>query len=99
MTEQKKLDLGRVVATPGVLEAVSRREMFAAMVRHVRGDWGTVCPDDAKANDEALEWGGRILSAYPIDPTKPAKGFGDNVFWVITEADRSATTILLPHEY
>jgi hypothetical protein len=46
-----------------------------------------------------LKGGSRILSAYPIDPAKPCKGFGDNTLWIITEADRSATTFLLPDEY
>ena len=70
-----------------------------ALARHRRGDWGCVCPDDSAANDRALDEGERILSAYPIDPAKPAKGYGANVFWIITEADRSVTTYLLPDEY
>ena len=60
-------------------------------MRHACGDWGTVCPDDALANDEALEEGERLLSAYKLrDGTK---------VWIITEADRSSTCILLPDEY
>jgi hypothetical protein len=55
--------------------------------------------DDAGSNNHAIEDGGRILSAYPIDPAKPCKGFGDNTLWIITEGDRSATTFLLPEEY
>jgi hypothetical protein len=54
---------------------------------------------DWKINDQAVEDGDRILSAYPIDPSKPCKGFGDNTLWIITEADRSVTTFLLPDEY
>ena len=50
-------------------------------------------------NDEAVSEGLRILSAYAIDPAKPAKGYGENCLWIITEADRSATTFLLPSEY
>jgi hypothetical protein len=67
--------------------------------RHQRGDWGTVCDDDKAANDAALKDGDHLLSAYPIDPATPCKGFGDNCLWIITEADRSVTTFLLPSEY
>ena len=64
------------------------------------GDWGTVCKEDAASNREAVRVGSRrILSAYPIDPAKPCKGFGDNTLWIITEGDRSVTTFLLPDEY
>ena len=54
---------------------------------------------DAATNDEAVTEGNRILSAYPIDPSKPSTGYGDNTVWIITEADRSVTTFLLPSEY
>ncbi|MBN8927619.1 MAG: hypothetical protein J0H19_13455, partial [Rhodospirillales bacterium] len=67
--------------------------------RHVSGDWGCVCDEDKALNDEAVELGNRILSAYPIDPAKPCEGFGDNCLWIITERDRSVTTFLLPSEY
>jgi hypothetical protein len=73
--------------------------MQQCLVRHLGGDWGVVCADDHKSNFNALFSGGRILSAYPIDPAKPCKGFGDNTLWIITEGDRSATTFLLPSEY
>lgn len=91
--------LGQIVSTPGVIAAVPNSLMMEALARHVRGDWGNVCPADAAENDKALVEGYRILSAYPIDPAKPAKGHGANVFWIITEADRSVTTFLLPEEY
>jgi len=65
----------------------------------VRGDWGCVDPEDARANAEAALCGLRIVSAYPIDPALPCAGFGKNCLWIITEADRSVTTILLPDEY
>lgn len=91
--------IGRVVATRGVLDTVPYGRLPECLQRHKRGDWGNVCPADAAENDKALVEGLRILSAYPIDPTKPAKGHGANVFWIITEADRSATTFLLPEEY
>ena len=91
--------LGRVVATQGAIASCSMLYMEQCLARHVRGDWGCVCAEDRKSNFEALFSGGRILSSYPIDPAKPCKGFGDNTLWIITEGDRSATTILLPAEY
>ena len=99
MTPQKTFPLGQIVATRGVLANVPPDRMQEGLARHARGDWGTVCPTDATTNDRALEEGERVLSAYPIDPSKPAKGYGENVFWIITEADRSVTTFLLPEEY
>lgn len=96
---KKTFSLGQVVATRGVLAAVPPVRMMDGLARHRRGDWGSVCRDDAAANDRALVEGERILSAYPIDPAKPAKGYGADVFWIITEADRSVTTYLLPDEY
>ena len=92
--------LGQIVATPGALEAARYPEQFLELLaRHARGDWGCVDPEDAATNAEAVQAGLRILSAYPIDPDKPCAGYGDNCLWVITEADRSATTLLLPDEY
>lgn len=83
--------LGLTVSTPGALDAVPPSEMLQAMRRHARGDWGDLDEDDRRANDDALKNGGRLFSAYK---TKT----GTN-FWIITEADRSATTVLLPSEY
>jgi hypothetical protein len=79
--------------TPGALDAIEAAHQSAThyLTRHQRGDWGTVCPEDAALNDEAAARGGRILSAY----TTP---LGTRL-WVITEADRQVTTILLPSEY
>lgn len=99
MNTRKSFSLGQVVATRGVLSSVHPARMHDALRCHMCGDWGHVCKDDAAENDRALVHGGRILSAYAIDPTRPAKGYGENVFWIITEADRSATTLLLPEEY
>jgi len=84
--------LGRVVATrgaQGLLEAagVGARELLA---RHIVGDWGEVAPEDAEANEEDLRRGERLLSSYPV---------GEERIWIITERDRSATTLLLPSEY
>ena len=88
-----KFTLGEVVATPGALEALaeSNQTPFVFLNRHIRGDWGDVCPEDAELNDEALHDGSRILSAYMT-----AKG---EKLWIITEADRSSSCILLPSEY
>lgn len=92
--------LGQVVATPGALAASQRPEqLLELLARHVSGDWGCVDPEDAEANDEAVRDGSRVLSAYPIDPARPCAGYGKNCLWIITEADRSVTTILLPDEY
>jgi hypothetical protein len=92
-------ELGKVVATRGAIASCSMLYMEQCLARHVRGDWGVVCAEDRKSNFEALRERLRILSAYPIDPAKPCKGWGDNTLWIITEADRSATTFLLPSEY
>jgi hypothetical protein len=91
--------LGRIVATPGALDAWPPEYMQQCLARHAGGDWGCVCKEDAASNDHAVKDGGRILSSYPIDFAKPCKGFGDNTLWIITEGDRSATTFLLPSEY
>ena len=82
---------GQLVATPGVLEAVVNADIMAAFDRHAAGDWGDCCLEDRNMNDDALDHGNRLLSVYhDRQGTK---------FWIITEADRSVTTILLPSEY
>jgi hypothetical protein len=96
---QPRFELGQIVSTPGALDACTREHMTRCLARHLIGDWGCVCPEDAETNNEALSCGFRILSAYPIDPAKPSEGFGENTLWIITEADRSVTTFLLPEEY
>ena len=83
--------LGQVVATPGVLQMVNQGEIQGMLYRHCHGDWGMVCPEDAEENWVALERGFRIFSVY-------CSSMGVQV-WVITEADRSVTTVLLPEEY
>ena len=94
-----RVPLGQLVATPGVLDACEKHVLCDLVQRHTSGDWGVVDDDDKAMNDEALVVGNRILSAYPIDPDKPCAGHGDNCVWIITEADRSVTTILLPEDY
>lgn len=91
--------LGQIVSTPGAMQACSPERLAECLARHVRGDWGKVCREDAALNEEALAQGNRILSAYPIDPAQPCAGFGSNTVWIITERDRSVTTFLLPEEY
>ncbi|MDP1678680.1 MAG: type I restriction endonuclease subunit M [Candidatus Nitrotoga sp.] len=85
--------LGQVVATPGALEALEQYAINAAdlIQRHQSGDWGNVPPDDTEENMRSVENGWRILSSYPIND--------DQNIWIITEADRSVTTLLLPEEY
>ena len=95
----KRFPLGSIVSTPGALAACSPGHLLACLARHMSGDWGCVCDEDKAENDLSVEQGFRILSAYPIDPDKPCKGHGDNTLWIITEADRSVTTFLLPEEH
>jgi hypothetical protein len=94
-----RFPLGQIVATPGALAACPHDLRMRSLLRHSQGDWGCVDKEDAATNDEAVTDGFRILSAYPIDPSKPSKGFGGTTLWIITEADRSVTTLLLPSEY
>jgi hypothetical protein len=84
---------GLVVATPGALAACERAQISPAtyIYRHLAGDWGELDEKDRRENDHSLRHGWRLLSAYRL-PT------GERL-WIITEADRSATTVLLPSEY
>jgi hypothetical protein len=89
------LELGNVVATAGVAEWINEttdrvRDVARTITRHANGDWGEVCPEDSKANDFAAKNDERILSAYTVDGKK---------LWIITECDRSVTTVLFPEEY
>ena len=91
MKTTNKFPLGRLLATPAVLAEVDRSEILRALERHASGDWGDLDDADKKENDWSLEHGERILSAY--------KSKDDIKFWIITERDRSSTTILLPSDY
>jgi hypothetical protein len=83
--------LGRIVATPNALEHLSQEDILTGIQRHQAGDWGDLSEDDKRENQLSLEKGFRLLSAYHAkNGTK---------FWIITEADRSATTVLLPEDY
>jgi hypothetical protein len=86
------LSLGRVVATPGALKLLmeAKTHPFDYLTRHATGDWGDLCTFDRRQNEIALREDYRVLSSYPV---------GRECVWIITEADRSVTTILLPEEY
>jgi hypothetical protein len=86
-----RFPLGRTVATAAALRELSATDIDKALRRHHGGDWGDVCPQDKEENESSLREGLRLLSAY-----KSEKGL---TFWVITEADRSQTTVLLPSDY
>lgn len=85
--------LGQLVATPGAIALLQElnRSPVEFISRHLMGDWGDLCPDDIKANQDALHHGTRLFSSYVINTHQK--------LWVITEADRSVTTLLLPEEY
>ena len=88
-----KFPLGRTVATPGALDALKEagEDPTSYLDRHITGDWGDVPPEDAAENELSIRKGFRILSAYMLST--------EVKIWVLTEADRSSTTILLPEEY
>lgn len=92
-----KFPLGLVLMTPGAEEQVGLRRLFVCLARHSQGDWGALDEHDRLENERCLKDGNRLLSKYPINPDKSA-GL-DNAFYIITEHDRSATTVLLPSEY
>ncbi|MCG3209298.1 MAG: hypothetical protein FOGNACKC_02919 [Anaerolineae bacterium] len=94
MRNQKaRFSLGQTVATPGALQALDEAQETAMelLARHHNGDWGDVPPEDAALNEHSLKAGLRLLSAYTLSTREKV--------WIITEADRSVTTILLPDEY
>lgn len=88
-----KFLLGQTVATPGAIDALTEAGQgpMEFLERHQSGDWGDVCKEDREENDRSVTEGFRILSSY-----RTSNGVK---LWVITEADRSVTTILLPSEY
>ena len=87
-----KFPLGRVVITARANNTVNRGAILSALQRHANGDWGTdLCETDRRENDRALRDGNRILSSF--------RDTAGTKFWIITEYDRSATTILLPEDY
>jgi hypothetical protein len=83
--------LGRLLITKEAMAVLSHGDVFTALRRHMRGDWGDLGREDQAANNQALHAGERLLSSYrSTDGVK---------FWIITEADRSGTTVLLPGDY
>ena len=93
ISKQPAFELGQIVATPGALAALNkaRQQPGEFLTRHVHREWGDLDEDDRKENEYSLEHGFRLLSAYKTNA-------GDRL-WIITEADRSVTTLLLPEEY
>jgi hypothetical protein len=87
----RKVELGRVVISRNAFETLCQESVVHALARHMAGDWGSVTAEDWLANDLALLEGERLLSSY--EDTLGTE------FWIITERDRSATTILLPKDY
>lgn len=83
--------LGRIVATSNALAQIPQDDILRGLQRHQNQDWGNLDQSDRAANDQALQEGARILSAY--------RATNEVVFWIITEADRAATTVLLPEDY
>jgi hypothetical protein len=98
--QEPRFRLGHIAATPQALErlAMCGVDPLDLLVRHVRGDWGTVPPEDAQENELSLRQDFRILSSYRLCDEADA-GCDDHRVWIITEADRSSTTILRPEDY
>lgn len=90
---ESKFDFGRVVATTTLANYCEKKgfSMLPYLVRHANGDWGDVCKEDCKINDEALKNGLRLLSEYKLPDGRR--------IWIISEADRIATTLLFPEDY
>lgn len=86
-----RFDLGRLYVTSNAMAVLPSPEIVGALARHARGDWGTLCQEDWQANDRALLDGDRLVSVYHT-----AAGVK---FYVITEWNRSVTTVLLPEDY
>ena len=93
ISKQPAFELGQIVATPGALAALKKagQQPGEFLTRHVHREWGELDDEDRGENEYSLERGFRLLSAYKTNA-------GDRL-WIITEADRSVTTLLLPEEY
>ncbi len=87
----KRFNVGQLMITRTANHELPQEEVWMNLVRHMNGDWGTVCEQDWEQNDLALDHGGRLFSSYATH--------SGTVFWIITECDRSYTTILLPADY
>lgn len=99
IVQHVSFDLGKIVATPGALDALGRNDEsgMSLVRRHAKGDWGEIDAEDQETNMKALETGTRLMSSYTLND--------GTVLWVITDAEtddrhrRQATTLLLPEEY
>ena len=91
ITINPKFPLGDLVVTTNAIKQLGTNDITTAVNRHARGDWGDACPEDRLENEYGLRDGFRLLSVY-----RSAKGIP---FWIITEGDRSVTTVLLPEDY
>lgn len=92
---EAKFCLGHIVMTRAVNDWMYPSQarykfLLASLKRHQSGDWGNVCAEDAQVNADSLTYGNRIMSVYSMEETP---------VWIITEADRSSTTILFPDDY
>ena len=90
-TQPVQFEIGKFCITPGAGEKLTDVEILQALRRHAVGDWGILCQHDWDENKIALLEGHRLFSSYRSE-------WGET-FWIITEADRSVTTVLLPEEY
>ena len=96
--QKPKFNLGKLVATPGSIDVLAKSQQSAEsfLRKHQMGNWGDICREDAELNNQAIAHEGhpeeqsRVLSSYKV---------GANSIWIITEWDRSVTTVLLPSEY
>jgi hypothetical protein len=93
METRQRFPHGQLVATPGALELLGELEISPSSLleRHLSGDWGDVPKEDARENERSVKHGYRVLSSYDVGDSQRV--------WVITEADRSSTCVLLPEEY
>lgn len=94
--ETRRFSLGRSVATPGALSVLQELGISPVdlLLRHARGDWPSMSEQDQIANRLAARFGGRVFSSFDLGPAEHP-----TTIWVITEWDRSVTTLLLPSEY
>ena len=85
-----KFVVGQIVITANAQTTLDPSDVQQGLSRHISCDWGDICSEDAQSNNHAVKHGGRLLSVY---------GEKDQRFWIITECDRSVTTILMPQDY
>ena len=98
----EQIPLGEIVITHGIEQEMSETYGFKefcmhCLIRHRNGDWGDTCREDRELNEKAASEGGRLMSVYRL-PRRLCIGYAEAI-WVITEEDRSFTTILFPYEY